>query len=499
MTTDVSPQLIRLHDADDVAIARVALRDGLRVGPLTVRGDVPEGHKIALHALPAGTIVRRYAEAIGVATADIAAGEHVHVHNLGMHDGAREHAIGRDARPTQHVASPATFDGIVRPDGRVATRNYVGVLASVNCSATAARMIADHFRGRVGDYPNVDGVVALTHKSGCGLDAPLEGIRTFRRCFGGFVRHVNFAKVVVVGLGCEITKLESLLDGAPADALVIQESGGTTGTVRRGIELVQGALEQANRVRRQPVSASELKVALQCGGSDTYSGISCNPALGAAVDRLVRHGGTAILSETTECYGAEHMLTRRAVSREVGEKLLARIRWWEEFAAQRGLAINNNPSPGNKAGGLTTILEKSLGSVAKGGTTNLVEVYGYAEPVLARGLVFMDAPSFDPVGATAQVAGGANLMVFTTGRGSAFGCKPVPSIKLADNTPLFERMPDDMDLNCGTILDGTETVDAAGERIFRALLEVASGRRTASERLGYGEEEFAPWDLGLML
>lgn len=499
MSVNLEP-IIRLHPDDDVAIARVGLAAGeVLADGLTVGADIPAGHKVALREVPAGQPVHRYNQIIGLASERIAPGQHVHVHNLAMYDFARDYAFGLDARPTQYVAEPASFAGIVRPDGRVATRNYIGIIASVNCSATAARMIADHFRGRLGDYPNVDGVVALTHKSGCGLDAPLEGIRTFKRCIAGFVRHANFGKVVMVGLGCEVGTLGDLLDGAPGDTLVIQESGGTAATVRAGIALVDAALPEVNRVTRQPVPVHELKVALQCGGSDGHSGVSVNPALGAAVDRLVRHGGTAILSETTECYGAEHTLTRRAETREVGEKLVAQIRWWEQFVKKHGMQINNNPSPGNIAGGLTTILEKSLGAVAKGGTTNLVDVVGYAEPVTRRGLVFMDAPSFDPVGATAQVAGGANLLCFTTGRGSAFGCKPTPSIKLADNTPMFERMRDDMDINCGTILDGTETVDEAGERIFRMMLDVASGSRTKSELLGYGEEEFAPWDLGLML
>jgi altronate hydrolase len=305
--------------------------------------------------------------------------------------------------------------------------------------------------------------------------------------------------VIVVGLGCEVTHLRDVLDGAQGETLVIQELGGTAAAVRAGIARVEAALPLANAVARRPVPASELKVALQCGGSDGYSGITANPALGAAVDLLVRNGGTAILSETTETYGAEHLLTRRAASAAVAEKLLARVAWWEQFAAGRGLRIDNNPSPGNKAGGLTTILEKSLGAVAKGGTTRLEEVVEYAEPVTARGLVFMDAPAFDPVGATAQVAGGANLICFTTGRGSVFGCKPVPSIKLATTTGLYRRMPDDMDVNCGTIVDGTETVAEAGERIFRLMLEVASGGRTRSEALGFGEEEFAPWDMGVML
>jgi altronate hydrolase len=361
-------------------------------------------------------------------------------------------------------------------------------------------MIADHYRNRLGDYPNVDGVLALTHKSGCGLDHPLAGIQTLKRALAGYVRHPNIAHVIVVGLGCEIANLGDVLDGAPGDSYSIQTEGGTRQLVDKVIARIDALLPGANAIRREPIPLSELKLAMQCGGSSGVSGISCNPALGYAVDLLVRQGGTAILSETTECYGAEHLLTARAASEEIGRKLVERINWWEDFTRQRGMVINNNPSPGNKAGGLTTIIEKSLGSIAKGGTTNLNEVYQYAEQVEAgKGLVFMDAPAFDPVGATAQVAGGAHVMVFTTDRGSAFGCKPAPSIKLAGSTSLFQRMPDDMDINAGTILDGTETVEEVGRRIFERIVEVASGECSKSEQMGYGEEEFCPWDMGVIL
>jgi altronate hydrolase len=492
---------VELHPNDDVwivlkdVVAGSVTPDGLRVAT-----DVAPGHKVARRAVTRGQPVHRYNQVIGFASADIAPGDHVHVHNLAMGELKLDHAFCRDVKPTQFVATPRTFMGIRRADGRVATRNYIGVISSVNCSATAAKMISDHYRGRLGDYPNVDGVVALTHKSGCGLDAPLAGVRAFKRALAGFVRHPNFAHVVVVGLGCEITNLGDILDGAPGDSLSIQSLGGTHKLVAEAIRRIDAVLPLANAVRREPVPLGELKLAMQCGGSSGVSGISCNPALGHAVDLVVRHGGTAILSETTECYGAEHTLTRRAATPEVAQQLLDRIQWWEDFVKGRGLVIDNNPSPGNKAGGLTTIVEKSLGSAAKGGTTNLNAVYQYAEAVAAgQGLVFMDAPSFDPVGATAQVAGGANVMVFTTDRGSAFGCKPTPSIKLAGSTGIFERMPDDMDLNAGTILDGTESVEQVGKRIFARIIAVASGERTKSELLGYGEEEFCPWDLGLML
>jgi altronate hydrolase len=492
---------VELHPDDDVWIAlKDAPAGSLAPDGVRLATDVGSGHKVARRVVPKGQPVHRYNQVIGFASADIAPGDHVHVHNLAMGELKLDHAFCSDVKPTQYVATPRTFMGIRRADGRVATRNYIGVISSVNCSATAAKMISDHYRGRLGEFPNVDGVVALTHKSGCGLDAPLAGVKAFKRALAGFVRHPNFAHVVVVGLGCEITNLGDILDGAPGDSLSIQSLGGTHKLVAEAIRRIDAVLPLANAVRREPVPLGELKLAMQCGGSSGVSGISCNPALGHAVDLVVRHGGTAILSETTECYGAEHTLTRRAATPEVAGQLLDRIQWWENFVKGRGLVIDNNPSPGNKAGGLTTIVEKSLGSAAKGGTTNLNAVYQYAEAVAAgQGLVFMDAPSFDPVGATAQVAGGATVMVFTTDRGSAFGCKPTPSIKLAGSTGIFERMPDDMDLNAGTILDGSETVEQVGQRIFERIIAVASGERTKSELLGYGEEEFCPWDLGLML
>jgi altronate hydrolase len=388
----------------------------------------------------------------------------------------------------------------------VATRNAIGILTSVNCSAHVAELIAQCFRRNpitgddpLADWPHVDGVVALTHKTGCGMTQG-EPLTLLRRTLGGFARHPNFSHVIGIGLGCEVNQIGGLLEeqrlAGRLRSMDIQEVGGTRKTVERGIAFVREVLEEANRVRREAVPASELKVALQCGGSDGYSGITANPALGAASDLVVRHGGTVILSETPETYGAEHLLTRRATSREVGEKLVALMRWWEEYTAREGAEMDANPSPGNKLGGLTTILEKSLGAMAKAGSTNLVDVVRYAEEVTARGFVFMDTPGYDPVGATGQVAGGANLLCFTTGRGSVFGCKPTPSIKLATNTPMYERMEEDMDIDCGTILTGQETVQEAGERIFRHMLRTASGERTKSERFDFGAAEFAPWVLG---
>jgi altronate hydrolase len=508
---------IRIHPGDNVVIARRQLLGGTVLadeGGLIVAGLVPPGHKVATRRIARGEPVLRYGQIIGSATQDIAPGQHVHTHNLAFGTFERRHEPGAGTTPTAFVDRPATFEGIVRHDpqrkGRIATRNYIGVLTSVNCSATAARAIADHFRRDVrpealAAFPNVDGVVALTHGMGCATASDGEELLVLRRTLGGYARHANFAGVLIVGLGCETNQIQGLVaqeglsEGAHLRTFNIQDTGGTAKTVARGVALVKEMLADANRVRREPVAASHIMVGLQCGGSDGYSGISANPALGAAVDRLVRHGGTAILSETPEIYGGEHLLTRRAVSAEVAQKLLARIAWWERYTARSAMQMDNNPSAGNKAGGLTTILEKSLGAIAKSGSTNLVDVVEYAERVNARGFVYMDTPGYDPVSATGQVAGGANLICFTTGRGSAYGCAPAPSLKLSTNTALFRKQEEDIDIDCGGIVEGTDTVDAAGERIFRLMLETASGRPTKSELHGYGQNEFVPWQLGAVM
>ena len=504
--------VIRIHAQDNVVIARQQLLGGtvLAQEGVTVSGLVPPGHKVATIAIAKGQPVRRYDQIIGMATRDIAAGEHVHTHNLAFSDFAREHAPGTAAQPTAYVDQPATFQGIVRADGRVATRNYIGVLTSVNCSATAARAIADYFRRDIrpealADFPNVDGVVALTHGMGCATASDGEELQVLRRTLGGYAKHPNFAAVLVVGLGCETNQItgliaqEGLQENVKLATFNIQDTGGTRKTVDKGVALIQAMLPEANRVKREPVPLSHLTVGLQCGGSDGYSGISANPALGAAVDLLVRHGGTAVLSETPEIYGGEHLLTRRAVSVAVADKLRARIAWWEAYTRRNNMQMDNNPSAGNKAGGLTTILEKSLGAIAKSGTTNLVDVYEYAQPITAKGFVYMDTPGYDPVSATGQVAGGANLICFTTGRGSAYGCAPSPSLKLATNTALWQRQEDDMDINCGGVVDGSETVQQAGERIFQMMIAAASGQYTKSEQHGYGQNEFVPWQLGAVM
>jgi len=507
--------VIRLHRDDDVVIARSQLIGGtcIEAERVTVAGLIPPGHKLATRAIETGQAVRRYGQIIGFASRRIEPGEHVHTQNLAMGEFARDYAFCADridATATGGTAGPTppvTFRGIVRDDGRVATRNYIGILTSVNCSATVARAIADRFRRDIhpqalAPYPNVDGVVALTHGVGCAVDPDGEGLVLLQRTIAGYATHPNFAGVLVIGLGCETNQIGGILQTqglAEGDALrtfTIQDTGGTSKTIERGVALVREMAARANEVERVPVPASHLLVGLQCGGSDGYSGISANPAVGAAVDLLVRNGGTAILSETPEIYGAEHLLTRRAVTPQVGEKLVGRIRWWEEYCARNRATLNNNPSAGNKAGGLTTVLEKSLGGIAKAGTSNLVEVYEYAQRVNARGLVFMDTPGYDPISATGQVAGGANLLCFTTGRGSAFGCAPAPSFKIATNDALWERQRDDMDFNCGTVISRGDSIGALGERIFRLMLDFASGERTRSELNGYGHNEFVPWSIG---
>jgi len=504
------PKTIRLNAADNVVVAIDELAAGTQIPEedIICRDPIPPGHKLAITGIDHNAPVRKYNQIIGFASRPIAQGEHVHTHNLEIRAFSRDHAIGLDRRPTDYVTTQkqATFHGFLRADGGVGTRNYIGVLTTVNCSATVARYIADAFRGdALTDFPNVDGVVALCHGTGCGMAGSGEGFEILQRTIGGYARHPNFASVLLVGLGCEVNEIESLLEnmhletGPLLQTMTIQQQGGTSKTVREGVTRIRRMLREANRVERSPVPLSRLVLGLECGGSDAYSGITANPALGAAVDILVRHGGTAVLSETPEIYGAEHLLTRRAVNLAVGERLVQRIRWWEEYTARNGGEMDNNPSPGNKAGGLTTILEKSLGAVAKGGTTNLMDVYRYAEPVTSNGLVFMDTPGYDSVSVTGMVAGGVNIVCFTTGRGSVFGCKPVPSLKLATNTAMYSLMTDDMDVNCGIILDGEATIEEMGERIFHLILETACGKKTKSEWLGFGDNEFTPWQIGSVM
>ncbi|NRF67168.1 altronate dehydratase [Aquincola sp. S2] len=501
--------LIRLHAADNVLIAREALALGQQLPELglRIRAQVPAGHKIAARRIAAGETVKKYDAVIGVASRDIEAGEHVHGHNLALVDFDRDPGFGEDVRPVDYLPEDqrAKFLGIVRPDGRVATRNFIGILSSVNCSSTVIKQIAAHFTPeRLAAYPNVDGVVAFAQTSGCGMSSPSLHFDVLRRTIAGYARHPNLAGVLIVGLGCERNQVADLVSsqglepGGHLHTLVMQDTGGTRATIAAGIAAIESMLPRANDVKRVPVSASHLKIGLECGGSDGFSGISANPALGAAMDILVRHGGTAILSETPEIHGVEYLLTRRAVTPAVGQKLLDRLAWWEEYTRGHNGQFNGVVGPGNQAGGLANIFEKSLGSAMKGGTTPLQAVYEYAEPITQAGFVFMDSPGYDPVASTGQIASGANLICFTTGRGSMFGSKPAPTIKLASNTPMFTRLEEDMDINCGLVLDGELSVPQMGQRIFEHILRAASGHPTKSELLGLGDHEFVPWHLGIV-
>jgi altronate hydrolase len=492
---------LRLHPTDNVVVAVGDLSPGDIVDDVKIIRRIPRGHKAAVRPIAKGAPALKFGQIIGFATQDIGPGDWVHEHNIAFQSVDRDYEFEVDARDPAPLAD-ATFQGFRRANGRVGTRNYLGILPSVNCSATVARLIAREVekRGLLDDYPEVDGVIPLVHGHGCGMDSKGEGYEVLKRTQWGYAANPNMGAVLMVGLGCEtfqIARWKQAYNIAESDtfrSLTIQDSGGTQKAIEAGLAAVRDMLPAVNAAHRETAPASELMLALQCGGSDGYSGITANPALGAAVDLLVAHGGTAILSETPEIYGAEHLLTRRAAP-DVGKKLIERIRWWEDYTDRNSGSMNNNPSPGNKAGGLTTILEKSLGAAAKGGTTRLKAVYEYAEPVTAKGFVFMDTPGYDPVSATGQVAGGANILCFTTGRGSAYGCKPTPSIKLATNTPVFERMTDDMDINCGDVLDGV-SIQEKGKEIFEHILKIASGTRSKSEKLGYGDAEFVPWQIG---
>jgi altronate hydrolase len=503
--------IIHLHETDNVGVCKAALPAGTTLieNDFTVRTDIPAMHKVALVPIAKGAAILKYGQVIGFANQNIAPGDHVHAHNCIMGALEKDYGFCRHARATDFVAQNerATFQGYKRTNGKVGTRNYIGILTTVNCSATVARAIAQHFTfsGELNDYPNVDGVVAFTHETGCGMRSDGEGYETLLRTFNGYARHPNFGGVMMVGLGCETMQVHRVMEESGlADtntfcAYTIQDTGGTRLSIERGIEALRKMLPLVNQSQRETVPASELTLAVQCGGSDAFSGITANPALGIAGDILIRHGGTVIYSETPEIFGAEHLLTQRAATPELAEKLLERIRWWEEYTERNGFELNNNPSPGNKAGGLTTILEKSLGAQAKSGSTQMTGVYLYAEEVKERGLVFMDSPGFDPVSVTGQVASGANVVCFTTGRGSAFGFKPVPSIKLASNTPLYDRMREDIDINCGGVLDGEYSLQECGENIFAEVLAIASGQHTKSEDLGYGDNEFNPWKIGAVV
>ncbi len=496
---------IRLSEIDNVVTVTAELDSGVEVEQVTTVGLVPRSHKIATAEIRQGEAVRKYAQIIGYASTDIRPGEHVHTHNVDFRNTSADYEFATDLKPVDVVSELArdTFMGYRRENGKVGTRNYIGILTSVNCSATAARMIASAFGSEeMANYPNVDGVVAFVHGTGCGMAGQGEGFDALQRVLWGYARNPNHAGIVMVGLGCEMNQIDWLLEayglkqGPLFKAMNIQDTEGLAKTVETGIEMVRAMLPEANKCQREPCPVSELMVALQCGGSDALSGITANPALGYACDLLVAQGGTAVLAETPEIYGAEHLLTRRACDEKTGEKLIQLIKWWEDYTARNKGSMDNNPSPGNKRGGLTTILEKSLGAAAKGGTTPLNGVYRYAEPVTAKGFTFMDSPGYDPASVTGQIASGCNLVTFTTGRGSAFGSKPSPCVKIATNTEMYTRLIDDMDINAGAMLTEDLSLEEKGREIYQLLLDVASGRQSKSEAQGLGDYEFVPWQIG---
>ncbi|HET6326303.1 MAG TPA: altronate dehydratase family protein [Planctomycetaceae bacterium] len=512
--------ILRLHRDDNIAIAKRTIRPGTVIddsstSPITVGERVEIGHKVAVVSIARGAAVRKYGQIIGYATADIQPGQWVHTQNVEAGTLSLDYAFASDVPPDPTPVTGRTFMGYRRPDGRAATRNYIGIVSTVNCSAATSRFVAQQFDRRIlEDFPNIDGIVPLVHKTGCAMQYGGDDHQQLARVLSGFAKHPNIAAYLVIGLGCETGQASFLVDNygltqlqIPGHAsakqsqsqsrlvMNIQEVGGVRRTVERATGLLKEMLPEVNKVERVPIPVAEILLGTNCGGSDGSSGVTANPALGYASDLLVANGATSILAETPEIYGGEHLLTRRAVSREVGQKLVDLIKWWERYTAFFGAEINNNPSVGNKKGGLTTIYEKSLGAIAKGGTTALRAVYGYAEPVTEKGFVFMDTPGFDPVSVTGLIAGGANVVVFTTGRGSCFGCKPVPSIKVATNTPLYEHMTEDMDINAGRILEGA-SVEEVGQEIFDKIVSVASGERTKSELQGIGDDEFCPWSIG---
>lgn len=510
----MTASILRLHHTDNTAVTTGPLSkaSSRRVKDLsvTVSDDIPAGHKVALTAISEGSPIIKFGQTIGYASAPINPGDWIHVHNVRPSKPGQQYEFGTELHEPPAV-EPRTFQGYRRANGTAGTRNYLALVSTVNCSATTARYVAQTLaRTDLREYPNIDGIIPLVHKAGCAMAFGDEDHHRLNRTLAGFAKHPNIAGSLVLGLGCETAQAgyleeqhglvqlgggESAADEARPMVLNIQDMGGIRKTVDRAAGVLRELLPMANEVVREPIPVSELKIALECGGSDGNSGITANPAVGIAADLLAAHGATAILSETPEMYGAEHLLTRRAINEDVGRRLLDLIKWWEDYATRNGVTIDNNPSVGNKKGGLTTIFEKSLGAIAKGGTTPLRAVYQYAEPVTESGFVIMDSPGFDPASVTGKVAGGAQVVVFTTGRGSCFGCKPSPTIKVATNTPMFQRMSDDMDLNAGTILDG-DTVQEIGEQIFERIVATASGQPTLSESQGIGDEEFCPWQPG---
>ncbi|MGE4610790.1 MAG: altronate dehydratase family protein [Paracoccaceae bacterium] len=498
-----------LHGTDNVVVSLcdIAAGEPLLGGAFILPTAVPAGHKICIKPVSTGAPIRKYGQIIGEAKTEIAVGEHVHTHNLGMGDHKQDYDFSSSVNALLPARDTHEFMGFLRDTGKVGTRNYIGILTSVNCSGSVARFIAEatEREGWLENFGNVDGVVPIVHSTGCGMSGKGEGYDTLFRTLAGYAQNPNFGAILLVGLGCEVMQISDLVGHKKLIAnpnfryITIQQSGGTRKTVEQGVVSLKELAAQANKAVRTPQPVSSLVVGLQCGGSDGYSGITANPALGVTSDLLVQQGGTTILSETSEIYGAEHLLTRRALTPKIGEDLIDRVKWWEDYCARNFSEMDNNPSPGNKRGGLTTILEKSLGAVSKGGTAPLTAVYKYAEPITSSGFVFMDSPGYDPCSVTGQIASGANMIVFTTGRGSVSGYKPSPCIKIASNSSMYSRMAEDMDVNCGDVVEDGASIEDKGREIYQLILDVASGRKTKSEDLGFGGVEFVPWQIGAVM
>tara|TARA_B100001142_G_scaffold277289_1_gene286789 strand:+ start:994 stop:2535 length:1542 start_codon:yes stop_codon:yes gene_type:complete len=498
--------LIVLSKNDNVGVSQFIIPEKTKIEGREINtiDPIPFGHKVCLKSVNKGDPIIKYDQIIGFASKNIQAGEHVHSHNLEFKEFKRDFKV-TDKKNIIEEKADTFFNGIMRDNGDVATRNYIGIVSTVNCSATVTKMIVEKIKYSeiLKDYPNIDGIVPITHSTGCGMNTVSEGMQIFQRTIDGFKNHPNFSHVFVIGLGCECAQVslfdESLKKHQRIHFLTIQDEGGTKKIVDKVLSQIKNLLKEANDIKRTPQSVSNLTLALQCGGSDGYSGITANPALGVAADLLVKKGGSSILSETPEIYGAEHLLINRANSQLTADKLIKRIEWWRHYTSINDSTMDNNPAPGNKKGGLTTILEKSLGAVAKGGNSVLQDVLNYAEPLKNKGFNFMDSPGYDPVSVTGQVASGANVICFTTGRGSCFGCKPVPSLKLSTNTAMYEKMSEDMDINCGTIAEGKEKIEEVGQKIFDLVVNTASGNKSKSEINGYGDEEFNPWQVGVVM
>lgn len=498
---------IRLHESDDVAVARVPLAPGQRLEfgdvAVTVLDAIPAGHKVAIRSIAPDEKVRRYGQVIGHAKMRIDAGRHVHMHNLAFEEPALEYVFPEQTahiKAAQQSFPAGCFLGYQREDGRVGTRNYIAVVAASNCAAHTAELIAASYAGEALP-PNVDGIVAFPHGEGCGHSIGPDTDQ-LQRTLAGVLNHPNVSSAVILGLGCEVNQIDHYLGsnaprGARLIGLTVQGSGGTISTVEAARREIGRMIERAAEEHRTEVPASKIVLGLNCGGSDSFSGITANPALGYCSDRLAEIGAAAVLAETPEIFGAEHLLVRRAHTREIAERLLGYVRGYKAYLNRFGGSFDDNPSPGNKEGGLTTILEKSLGAVAKGGTSPLMDVVDYAERIKSSGFIFMNTPGYDPVSLTGLAAGGVNVIAFTTGRGSAIGFPTIPVVKIATNSSTFNRMRDNMDINAGRIADGEATVHDIGNEIFEMVLRVASGERTKAERLGH--KEFVPWRIGPVL